>query len=83
MARGFFNSKGVVVMKERSIASIERVFGIPQKTLSRNGTAAGMALKKILRRFPWIVDVAECKFDEKEAKKIMIRNGVNELLERM
>jgi hypothetical protein len=52
------------------LAYIERAFQIPQRTISskwRTGkiSAAGLALLRIIRTMPWIVDIADQKFSKK------------------
>ncbi len=75
----YFSSKAI------SMAAIERAFEIPQRTLTKwkNGaspTAAGFALMNVLRTFPWILQVAENKYDPIKSREIHISNAVNDLL---
>jgi DNA-binding transcriptional regulator YiaG len=69
--------------KKISYAGIERAVGLPQRTLtkwkSRNSTptSAGIALLKYLRTFPWLIEVAENKFDFNIAQKIFIGAALN------
>lgn len=69
-----------------SMAGIERALGIPQRTLTKwkNGTSAptasGLALMRFLRLFPWLLGVAETKYDYNEAQKIHIKAAVNQFL---
>ncbi|MCL2007498.1 MAG: hypothetical protein FWG77_05375 [Treponema sp.] len=71
--------------EERKInfAGIERAVGLPQRTLtkwkSRNSspTAAGIALLKYLRTFPWLIEVAEHKFDYNIAQKIFVGEALD------
>jgi len=73
----FFNKKNI------SFAGIERAVGLPQRTLTKwkNGistpTAAGVALLKYLRVFPWLIEVAENKFDYDTAQKIFLGTAFN------
>ena len=73
----FFNEKNI------SFAGIERAVGLPQRTLTKwkNGistpTAAGIALLKYLRTFPWLIEVAEHKFDYNIAQKIFLGVAFN------
>jgi hypothetical protein len=73
----FFNDKNI------SFAGIERAVGLPQRTLTKwkNGistpTAAGIALLKYLRTFPWLIDVAEYKFDYDISQKIFMKVAFN------
>nr|AGS51576.1 hypothetical protein [uncultured bacterium contig00010] len=61
-----------------SYAGIERAVGLPQRTLTkwknRNSTptASGIALLKYLRLFPWLIEVAENKFDNNISQKIFM-----------
>ena len=76
-ALNFFNEKNI------SFAGIERAVGLPQRTLTKwkNGistpTAAGIALLKYIRTFPWLIDVAEHKFDFNTAQKIFVGTAIN------
>ncbi len=69
-----------------SMASIERALELPQRTLTKwkNGrtkpSATVITLLKFLRIFPWLLEVAENKFDYSTAQKIHIENAVNKLL---
>jgi len=62
-------------------SAIERALGIPQNTLEKDKSASGKALKKIINTFPWIVDVADKKYDKKEAKRIMMKNAVDKIVD--
>ncbi|MCP4353876.1 MAG: NUDIX hydrolase [Desulfobacterales bacterium] len=68
------------------MASIERALELPQRTLTKwkNGrtkpSATVITLLKFLRIFPWLLEVAENKFDYSTAQKIHIENAVNKLL---
>ena len=76
------NEKAVLTILEYfannhvSFASIERVLGLSQRTLTkwRNEvsapTSAGIALMKFLKTFPWLLDVADAKFEYSAAQKI-------------
>ena len=74
--------------EERKInfAGIERAVGLPQRTLTKwknrnsSPTAAGIALLKYLRTFPWLIEVAEHKFDFNIAQKIFVTTAVNMLI---
>lgn len=60
-----------LVSAGQSNAYIERVFGLPMRTIARwkngNASAAPVALLRLLRTFPWLSVVAESGFDAKEA----------------
>jgi hypothetical protein len=76
----FFNEKKI------SFAGIERAVGLPQRTLTKwknrvsSPTAAGIALLKYLRTFPWLIEVAENKFDFEISHKIFITTAFNTLV---
>ena len=59
-----------------NFASMERVLGLPQRTLTKwktkanPPTAAGITLLKFLKTFPWLLDVADAKFEYTAAQKI-------------
>jgi RNA polymerase subunit RPABC4/transcription elongation factor Spt4 len=66
-----------------SFAGIERAVGLPQRTLTKwknrisSPTAAGIALLKYLRIFPWLIDVADNKFDLEISQKIFLARAFN------
>jgi hypothetical protein len=68
-----------------SMSAIERALDLPQRTLAKwkNGnsspTATGVALMRFIRLFPWLLDVAERKFDYDYAQKIYINAAVQKL----
>ena len=72
--------------KKISMSAIERALEIPQRTLTKwkNGNAApsstGLSLMRFIRLFPWLLDVAENKYDYSEAQKIHIKAAVQKLL---
>jgi len=69
-----------------SMSAIERALDIPQRTLAkwRSGssspTATGVALMRFIRLFPWLLDVAENKYDYDYAQKICINSGIQKFL---
>ena len=69
-----------------SMSSIERALEIPQRTLTkwRNRTnvpsSAGIALMRFIKLFPWLLEVAENKYDYSEAQKIHINAAIQKLL---
>jgi len=77
------------IEKKINFAGIERAVGLPQRTLTKwkNGisspTAAGIALLKYLRTFPWLIEVAENKYDFNISQKIFITEALNMLLKSM
>ena len=79
----FFNEKNI------SFAGIERAVGLPQRTLTKwkNGnttpSAAGIALLKYLKTFPWLIEVAEHKFDFDISQKIFLGVAFNTFINSM
>lgn len=69
-----------------SMSSIERALEIPQRTLTKwkNRTnvpsSAGIALMRFIKLFPWLLEVAENKYDYNEAQKIHINAAIQKLL---
>lgn len=72
--------------KDFSMSSIERALGLPQRTLTKwkngaaNPSASGVALLKFVDIFPWLLDVADNKFDHDIAKRIYLSCALNEFL---
>lgn len=66
-----------------TMAMFERVFELPSRTLTRwkNGdfSASTLALLRIVATYPWMVNVAENKFERSYANFILIKVGVEEL----
>jgi hypothetical protein len=53
---------------EWSLVAIERALGLPARTLSRwkagqDPSAAGVALLRIVRTYPWVLEVADSRYD--------------------
>lgn len=73
------------VEKKISMSAIERALEIPFRTLAKwknkvtKTSAAGIALVRFIRLFPWLLDVAENKYDSKKAKNIMLNNAIVKL----
>jgi len=69
-----------------SMSSIERALEMPQRTLTKwkNSTnypsSAGIALMRFIKLFPWLLEVAENKYDYNEAQKIHINTAIEKLL---
>ena len=69
-----------------SYAGIERVLGLPQRTLTKwknhktKPTASALALFKYLRIFPWLLKVADTGFDIDAAQKIHLEVATRELI---
>jgi len=72
-----------------SMSSIERALEIPQRTLTKwkNRTnapsSAGVALMRFIKLFPWLLEVAENKYDYNEAQKIHINAAIQKFLPRI
>ena len=69
-----------------SMSAMERVLSLPQRTLAKwkNGavkpSSSGIALMKFLRTFPWLLEVAENKFDYNIAQNIYITTAIQKFL---
>jgi len=69
-----------------SMSSIERALEMPQRTLTKwkNSTnypsSAGIALMRFIKLFPWLLEVAENKYNYNEAQKIHINTAIEKLL---
>lgn len=66
-----------------SNASMERILGLPMRTLARwkndstmSPSAAGIALMRIVRTFPWILEVVDARFDREKTKEILSKAKV-------
>jgi hypothetical protein len=74
------------VRNEISMSSIERALDLPQRTLTKwkNGlsspSATGVALMNIIRTYPWILTVAQYKYEPLVARNIYITNAIGEFL---
>lgn len=62
---------------------LERAFELPPKTIARwkvgGSSASSIALIRIIRTFPWIIDVADAHFDPLIAKKKLIAGAAQVL----
>ena len=71
--------------KKISMSSIERALEMPQRSLTKwknnssKASSAGIALLRFIRLFPWLLEVAENKYDFQVAQKIQINNSINKL----
>ncbi len=59
-----------------SMAAAERALELPARTLSRwksgqDLSAAALALLRIINIYPWVIEVADSKYDERYAKVIL------------
>lgn len=65
--------------QKRNFAGIERALNIPQRTFSKwknkktKPSAPAIALLKFLDIFPWLVDIADNKFDKIAAENILLK----------
>jgi transposase-like protein len=72
-----------------SFSSVERILNLPQRTLTKwkndvsQPSAAGIALLKFLRVFPWLLNVAEHSYDYDKSQKIFLQSAFNILLQKM
>ncbi|HSW70051.1 MAG TPA: hypothetical protein VLI69_07890 [Gammaproteobacteria bacterium] len=66
-----------------TMAMFERVFELPSRTLTRwkNGdfSSSTLALLRIIATYPWIIGVAENRFERNYASFVVIKVGVEEL----
>lgn len=74
-----------LVGKGISMAYFERVMGLPARTLARwkqgNISASGFALIKTIETYPWLLEVADERFDRRFAVKILINKAAEALQE--
>jgi len=69
-----------------SMSSIERALEIPQRTLAKwknkgsKTSSAGIALLRFIRLFPWLLEVAENKYDYQKAEDIQINIVIQKIL---
>jgi DNA-binding transcriptional regulator YiaG len=65
-----------------SMAMFERVFELPARTLTRwkNGdfSSSSLALLRIVTTYPWIIEVAENKFEKIYSKSAVIKAAAEE-----
>jgi transposase-like protein len=72
-----------------SFSSIERILDLPQRTLTKwkndvsQPSAAGVALLKFLRVFPWLLNVAEHSYDYNTSQKIFLQSAFNIMLHKI
>ena len=70
-----------------SMSAIERALELPQRTIAKwksgdsQPSAAGISLLRFIRIFPWLLEVAESKYDYNKAQKIYIKSAIEKLLE--
>jgi len=67
------------VTQQLSGALIERVFGLPPKCLSSDTCLKlpeTQALLRLVTVFPWLIEVADKKFDPKAVRLILQRESI-------
>mgnify|MGYP001034948028 CR=1 FL=1 len=71
-----------------SMSSIERALEMPQRTLAKwknkgsKTSSAGIALLRFIRLFPWLLEVAENKYDYQKAENIQINSVIQKILDK-
>ncbi len=77
--RSLANMLAAVKKQGNSFAYIERVLTLPQRTLTRwknqGASASGITLMKFVETYPWLLKVADHKFDPSYAKKELIQQA--------
>ena len=75
----YFESILKTVSKNNSFAYIERVLGLPQRTLTRwkkkGASSSGITLMKFIETYPWMLKVADKNFDQSYARKELIQQA--------
>ncbi len=68
-------------------ASMERALGLPARTIARwknersmSPSASAIALMRIIRTFPWLLAVADRRFDDVAAREILLQHAASELV---
>jgi hypothetical protein len=60
-----------------SMAYVERVLGLPPRTLARwkagECSAAGLALLRLVRAFPWVLQAAAARFSPAECQRLLLK----------
>lgn len=62
-------------------AAMERALELPQRTLSRwksgaDPSAAGTILLRFINTYPWLVEVADAKYDKRVSNELLIKNAI-------
>ncbi|MBE3094555.1 MAG: hypothetical protein IMZ52_05950 [Actinobacteria bacterium] len=71
-----------------SMSSIERALEMPQRTLAKwknkgsKTSSAGIALLRFIRLFPWLLEVAENKYDYQKAENIQTNSVIQKILDK-
>lgn len=79
---GFLNHK-------ISLSSMERALELPQRTFTKWKTGAsaptttGVTLLKFLKLFPWLLEVAENKFDYNISQKVFLNQAFKTMISKM
>lgn len=64
-----------------SMAAMERVLGLPQRTMMRWKTGtfsdSAMTLVRFLATYPWLLDVADAKYDSNYAQERLAVEGIH------
>ena len=69
-----------------SMAAMERALELPQRTLTKwknqiaSPSSAGFALMKMIRTFPWLLEVAEHQYEPVISQRIFINHAIESLL---
>jgi hypothetical protein len=72
-----------------SFSTIERILNLPQRTLTKwknnisQPSAAGVALLKFLRVFPWLLNVAENLYNYDASQKIFLQSAFNMMMQKI
>ncbi len=69
-----------------NMSVIERSLDLPARTISRwkskrDGNAMGLGLLRIINTYPWIIDVAQHKFDPIYSCAMLVQNTAKEMLD--
>ncbi len=67
-----------------SMAYVERALGLPMRTISRwksgEHSAAGVAVLRIVRAFPWVLSAAEARFEATACASLVVSQAANVLI---
>ncbi len=79
------NMLSILSSKGYNLAAIERALELPQRTISRwkntgELSSMGLALLRIISTYPWILHVAQNKFEPICARNLFIQNAVSDFL---
>jgi hypothetical protein len=63
-----------------NMSYMERALDLPTRTMMRwksgDISAAALSLLRLITTYPWLIDVADSRFDETFAKKVLIKEGM-------